>query len=147
MVPVIPTRPPQVAQPAYRRKKLPKIHGLLLLVAGIGSMAMISSAIPDKNSRFGWVETDFYQFQGNYAGLISKNGKSYILVRNSETLRSFELNDECSFSQIPQLGGLIEVHYTGKKYPKVLRDADIRPLYLESEEPGEEHLPTRYRTF
>ena len=141
-IPIIPTRtPPAVVTKPYKQKTGWK--GAVLVLLGIGAAGMISQWIP--GHRFDWVEKDYHTYQGNYLGLMIKGQKDYLVVVSHGSIRSFEIGSEITLN-LPHQGGLIEVHYTNERYPKIVRGQDVRALHVPNPDPGYEQIPTRYGT-
>jgi hypothetical protein len=109
------------------------IGGLLILawtVSGFGG-----------GERQSWARKDFGSYQGNYMGMFTKSGHDHILVRNGDSMKSFQLREGGGPFRLPNIGGLMEVHHN--QYNQVFSGRDTRPMYVPSSEAGREGLPTR----
>ena len=106
-------------------------------------MLFRSKAFPQ--TRFGWVAEDYHDFQGNFMGTEIKGGKDFVVVYNRALgeIRAFEIGEGLRLS-IPNIGALVEVHYSNEKYPKILQNTDMRAVHIPNPDLGYEHLPTRY---
>lgn len=115
--------------------------GYLTLVAAIILMGFAATKIPD--TRFGWVEADYHTVQGNFVGLTTRSQKNYLQLYTTDGLESFEIAEGVVF-KLPKPGGMLEVHYSGEQYPKILQRRDVKILYVPNPEKGMEGFTTPY---
>ena len=142
--PLIPDRvPKQVTAAGIAYKKRKTLKGFVIALLGIALMALMAKAFPQ--TRFDWVAEDYHDFQGNFMGTEIKGDKEFVVVYNRALgeIQAFEIGEGLNLS-IPNIGALVEVHYSSEDYPKILQNTDIRAVHIPNPDLGYDHLPTRY---
>ncbi len=132
-----------VSRPKYRRRKK-TLKSVLTALVGISVMYAMARYLP--GARYGWVEADYHQFQGNYMGTMFKGNREYVVIYKNSEVRSFEINPGISLS-LPHLGAMVEVHYNNEQFPKIMQGRDLKAIHIPDPAPENEGLPTRYGVF
>lgn len=123
----------------FPRRYRPSLKGLALI---IGGLLLAGGMASSQQGRLPWVTTDYKVIQGNYLGKYHIGEKKYVSVCSANRVYTIQIADQVH-PKFPNVGGLVEIKYTGG-FKQIVNEKDVTTVLYPDTDPEREELPTNY---
>ena len=141
----LPNDPPtrlNIGRLRRKRNPLARPLGMILILGGLGLLGLLAKLTGPQ--RAPWVWSDFHKIQGTYTGNYFQRGKNYLALQTKTGIFPIAVDQKITFRYLPEPGSEVQVTYTNPQHPTVVREDDVRVVYLpDPDHPGQ---ATQYRS-